>query len=388
MSIQSTTAPTEVPISATKIWDLTDSRKADSSIAEGVDLRGEIHPDLARYKGWWYCTLKESPLHRMRLIRSADGVKWESVRVFSWGDSGLVGDGKFSVTADGALMITSPVKGVEILDPAVDPLRPDGTRKGYRPLWTGSVTWLSHDGLDWGHVHACPTGFHDRSVVRYYTTWFRGAGYSIASGSGDLYKTLDGKSWLRIQENVWQNWQPSPIPSDLEGAFDPHDIHQSRGNAPRRPNETTLAFDEKDGSAWAIARNHPLYAIIGTASAPDYNDWQWRQVMLDWHGDDKVEPAWKRLGVQMGGPWLRFLSNGTLLAAGRYDASTKDEPKGPLALFTVDRDKGVLRRWGDFSTYGRQYPGIVEYEGQLWIVCGLPSKAAKFEVYLLKTPLP
>lgn len=366
-----------VPIEAAKIWDLADSMAAADGVVKGEELRGEIHPDLIRYKGWWYCGLKESPLHRMRLIRSADGRDWQSVRLFEWGEGGAVGDAKFSVTADGALMITTWAKD----------LLPHPGQVGKGPTWTASVTWLSHDGVDWGHVHACPTGFATRSVVRYWTTWFRGAGYSVDCSSGNLYKTLDGKSWLTIGEDIFSTWDSSGACRELLQTVDPNDVHQQGATAPRRPNETSLAFDPVDGMACAIARTHPFYAIIGTAKAPDYNNWTWQAARVDWDGDGKLLPAWQKLGVQMGGPWIGYLSNGLLLTAGRADASTPGKPKGRLTLFVLDRDAAILKRWGDFDGYSH-YPGIVEHEGQLWITCGRQQKADPFAVYMLKVPLP
>lgn len=373
---KSLTKQDSFPIEARKIWDLEDTRRVDPSLSPDQDLRGEIHPDLIRYKGHWYCGLKESPLRRARLIRSPDGEQWESVRVFEWGDGGLVGDPKFSVTADGALMITTHAK---------DPRRtlPGGSG----PTWTASVTWLSHDGVDWGHVHACPTGFAGRSVVRYSTTWFRGAGYSISSTSGNLFKTLDGKNWRLIREDVYSSWVP---PDEIEFSrfeVDPNDVQQQGREPPRRPNEAALAFDPHDGTACAIVRNHPLYALIGVAAAPYYTDWTWQAARVDWDGDGTLLPANQKLGVQMGGPVIKYLSNGLLLAAGRADATTPGHPKGRLTLFIVDRDNAILKRWGDFDGYSH-YPGVVEHEGRLWITCGKQQKADPFAVYLLKVPLP
>ena len=129
-----------VPIAARKIWDTEDSRRADGGLPEGVDLRGEIHPDLIRYKGYWYCGFKERL--RARWIRSADAKRWQSVRVFSW-DSGLLGDPKLSVTAEGALMITTFVKGLILLQQlAAERLQPGfglerGRRSGVQPASQG-----------------------------------------------------------------------------------------------------------------------------------------------------------------------------------------------------------------------------------------------------------
>ena len=368
-----------VPIKAVKIWDLEATRRADGGMPKDTDLRGEIHPDLVRYKGFWYCGLKESPLGRMRLIRSADGEKWESVRLFTWGETGQVGDCKFSVTPDGALMITTFCKDRIFEGIAGAEAKPR--------LWCASVTWLSHDGVDWGHVNACPTGFSSNWVVRYFTTWFRGRGYSPCTGSGNLYVTLDGKSWRLQAEDIFSTWDAPRATASMLSSFDPNDIHQKPGEAPRRPNEAVLAFDPHDGTAHAIARTHPVFAIIGTARPPDYNQWTWQATRVDWEGDGKLLPAYEKLGVQMGGPVLKYLSNGVLLAAGRADASTPGNPKGRLTLFIVDRERAILKRWGDFDGWSH-YPGIVEHENELWITCGRQQLADPFEVYLLRVPMP
>jgi hypothetical protein len=364
-----------------RIWNLDDSRRADPTLPADADLRGEIHPDLIRYKGHWYCGLREPPLNRARVIRSADGVRWDSVRLLTW-ESGLIGDLKFSVTAEGALMITTFVKALDLRSSARKPPR----------LWTASVTWLSHDGVDWGNVHACPTGFASPWIVRYETTWCRGAGYSVATITGDLYKTLDGKSWRLIQPNIWSTWRPPSVDAKRLHSIDHLDINAAPGDPPKPPSETALAFDPIDAKACALVRAHPHYAIIGTADAPDYSNWTWKPAMVDWDGDGKLQPAHERLGVQIGGPKLKYLANGLLLAAGRYDASPADAPGsvGPLALFIVDRDRGVLRRWVDLREHGlgRQYPGVVEHDDKLWVVTGLVHAGAPFELHLIQLPLP
>lgn len=318
-------------------------------------------------------------MRRMRLIRSENGEKWESVRLFTWGETGQVGDCKFSITPDGALMITTFCKD-KMFGGGMD-------NNGKLRRWCASVTWLSHDGMDWGHVHACPTGFAERWVVRYCTTWFRGRGYSPCAGSGNLYTTLDGKSWRLQAEDIFSTWDAPAATEEMLRSFDPNDIHQKPGEAPHRPDETVLAFDPATGIAYAIARTHPIFAIIGTAQPPEYKQWIWRPTRVDWNADGQLLPAYEKLGVQMGGPLFKYLSNGLLLAAGRADASTPGNPKGRLTLFIVDRDRAILKRWGDFDGWSH-YPGIVEHENELWITCGKQQLADPFEVYLLKVPMP
>lgn len=372
------TVTTAVPFTTEKIWDEQRIIQADGPfLGERPNLRGEIHPDLIRHKDYWYCGFKEGDhtCRGVRLIRSADGKQWESVRRFTWSSGHRVMEPRFSVTADGALMlstwVTGPVAGQQA----------DTTRKSLSRR--SSVTWLSHDGLDWGHVHACPTGID--APPRFGVTWDRGIGYSVQIHTGNLYRTLDGKQWDLLTQNIFSSWKPTAVSEQMLRSVDPHDIMQADGQAPRQPHETVLAFDPHDGTAWAIARVHPFFALLGTAAAPDYTDWRWRAMRVDWNGDGQTRPAPEKLGVQIGGPVLKYLSNGTLIAAGRADASTPDRPQGRLTLFTVDRENAVLKRWVAFQGYSH-YPGIVEHEGELWIVCGKQQLADPFAVYLLRTP--
>lgn len=368
-------SPTPVPIDARRIWDMAGVLSADGPFpGEEPDLRGEIHPDLIRYKGAWYCGLKEGNqpggLGRMRIIRSLDGQTWESVRVFQWSDRAM-GDAKFSVTGEGALMLST----------FMAPLQ-SGEKS---PVYHASVTWLTDDGVNWGQAYACPAGVNR---ILYSPTWHRGVGYCIAYGDGGtLFRTLDGKCWEPVVNNMFASWRPPEVSEALLRSVDVHDIHQQGGMAPREPNEAALAFDPTDGRAIAIARTHPFFAILGTAPGPDYTDWTWRATDVDWDGDGQRQPSSIMLGVQMGGPLLKYLSNGLLLAAGRADASTPGRPRGRLTLFIVDTEAGSLRRWGDFDGYSH-YPGIVEHEGQLWITCGRQQGFDPFEVYLLKVPMP
>ncbi len=371
--------------SVQKIWDLEASRRAEGGLPEETDLTGEIHPDIIHFNGWWYCTLKESKLSRLRLIRSVDGEAWQSVRIFSWGDAAIHFEGKLSVTPYGALMITSYIRGLRLCSHHAGT---EDVRVNRGGAWTTSITWLSDDGVNWGQPFVCPSGYAEHTATtRFTTTWFRGVGYSIAHPTGNLYKTLDGKSWSVLTPDVWSSWVPPKLSDEILNTHDRNDWQQSQGMAPRRPHETTIAFDPLDGSACAISRAHPFFAIMGTATAPNYDDWQWQTTRVDWDGSGKLAPAAEKLGVQIGGPYLRYLSNGLLLAAGRADASTPDAPKGRLTLFIVDPQKAILKRWGNFDGFSH-YPGIQEHNGELWIVCGKQQRIDSFAVYLLKAPLP
>lgn len=402
---------TIVRYQAKKIWDIDNIIQSDGALPPGWLSPGdEIHPDLIRYKGYWYCGLKEGPPalrhpRWARIIRSADGEQWESVKRIDWA-GGHVADLKFSVTGDGMLMVHTMVCDMSIPQGAVIPQDPDRPEHGL--IKRMSVTWLTRDGLDWGSMYACPTGYN---TTRYDVTWFRGMGYSLAYSykdtRGTLYRTGDGKSWRALMNNVYGGWSaPKLAESDLPVDDQRLKYVAWENNQQRRgvdvnnlaledrrggfaftpPSEAALAF-EPDGTAVALVRAHPVFAILGTAPAPFYDQWTWRATRVDWNNDGKLRPAGELLGVQMGGPILRRLSDGRLIAAGRADSSTATEGLGRLTLFEVDVANAILKRFGDFDGYSH-YPGVVEHEGELWITCGKQQRQDAFGVYLLKAGVP
>jgi hypothetical protein len=131
------------------IWDV-------SRIEDGDDWRIEF-PDLMRFKGNWYCAFREGRIHgnhpsgRAQVIRSADGENWESAALFEW-EGGDVRDPRFSVTADGSLMLNTSIFFVSSqprpsgkfyqLDHAGTP-----DTKNEAEVARQSVTWLSRDGV-------------------------------------------------------------------------------------------------------------------------------------------------------------------------------------------------------------------------------------------------
>ena len=394
-----------------EIWDLDSIANADGALPEGPPPGGEIHPDLIRYKGYWYCGLKEGPHgvrdypSRARVIRSADGEKWESVRRVEWA-GGHVSDLKFSVTGDGLLMMNTIVSDMAFGAQDEPPARPDRPETGR--IRRMSVTWLTEDGVRWGGVHACPTGF---STVRYVVAWHRGMCYSVGYGlkdeRGTLYRTADGRTWHTLATNIYDSWhcpevRVEDMPPDDQRlrhavqqgnvrrvGVDANDITQAAdrgGFAPKPPSEAALEF-LPDGTAVAVARAHPVFAILGTAKPPYYEEWTWRAMQVDWNRDGNLRPAGELLGVQMGGPMLRWLSDGRLIAASRADASTETKGIGRLTLYLVDVQNAVLERLASFDGYSH-YPGVVEHEGKLWISCGKQQRADLFGAYLLQTELP
>lgn len=351
-----------------KIWDIPRSDFAEREYRrrlkeEPLSGMGEIHPDLVRYKDCFYCCFGEPrgeasvfrvPGGALRIIRSADGEHWQTV---SLGEVGR----RFSVAADGRLMAnkytwTPSREGESEPARSIDELSSPNPAKPVRL----SVSWLSSDGLDWSG----PYTHNGYNTFRWDVAWHKGFGYCLAycgkDFAGTLYRTPDGIQWEEVARVCF--------PEAHRHGYE----------------EATLAFDPKDDSVVAVVRAKPVYAIIGRASAPNYDDWKWDDALVDLEGNGKLKPAHEMLGPQMGGPKLLRLSDGRLMVAGKADASTPTANLGRNEFYWLDPERPVLTRFARFDGF-MHYPGIVEHDGVLWMTCG---KRGPFEVYLVKIELP
>ena len=352
-------------IQGTRIWDVT-------RITDRETVRVELS-DLVRFKGHWYCGFREAEIHgshpsgRGRIIRSADGEAWETAALFDW-DAADVREPKFSVTAEGMLMVNTSmpfcsrearpdgryyllgVRGV----PASD-REPDVARQ--------SVTWLSADGVTWSAAYACPSGVN---TWRWEVEWHNGMGYSVGycgkDARGTLYRTRDGKSWRVLKEDFF----PS-----------------GRGN------EASLAFGLDDTAYCLLRAGGPVPKApvppgacppaIGIGKPPYYQEWEWREVTVDWEGD--VRPAAELLRAPFGGPRLMRASDGRFFAVGRVLGPGRDT--GHITLFHVDPERARLTYVEEFT--GTTYGGIAEHDGALWAShCSSDVSA----VYLARVEMP
>lgn len=347
------------------IWDL-------ARIPGRKKARMEL-TDLARFKGYWYCSFREADSHDNhptgagRIIRSADGETWESVALFEW-EGADVREPKLSITSEGHLMANTSIYFVSKQPRADGTYHQLDTHVG-RPhddseagVLRQSVTWISTDGTTWSSAYACPTGIN---TWRWAVTWNNGMGYSIAHPglggkdvNGTLYRTRDGKSWRPLLEEIY--------PSDSQG------------------NEAALAFDA-NGTARSLLRaggsKDMIGAMIGTARAPDYQKWVWKTPTVDWKGDGTFRPTKEVFRVTLGGPKLMRLSDGRLLGAGRMLGPGQED--GRIALFWVDADAATLTRFAEID--GTSYAGVVEHEGILWVSC---VKTDASGIYLARMKLP
>lgn len=282
--------------------------------------------DLIRFKGYWYCTFREGESHiagtgKIRIIRSADGKLWKSAALFEM-DGCDLRDPKFSITAEGELMVNSLVLFISYKT---------------RPYLCQSITWLSADGENWGSVYACNSGIN---TWRWGVTWYKGLGFSMAywgkDTTGTLYTTCDGKSWNVCATKVFP---------------------MGKGN------EASIDFG-LDGTAYCLLRDGPGgMAHLGIAYSP-YKEWKW-----------------KDLGMYAGGPEIIRLKDNRILAVvrlheGGLPPSEKmpglsDNPGGGrTSLCWIDPEKGIMKEFLTLPSGGHgghSYAGVVEHEGWIWI---------------------
>jgi hypothetical protein len=275
--------------------------------------------DLILFRGNWYCAFREAEIHnnhdtgRARVLRSADGKTWKPVALFEWA-GGDVRDPKLSITPEGQLMLNTSIFFIS-----------------KTPYQRRSVTWLSSDGETWSDVFACTSGIN---TWRWSVTWHNGVGYSFGitgkgltpgnEAFGTLFTTGDGKIWTPLAKNVF--------PGD-------------------QGNETSIVFGEND-IAYCLLRNGGAYpgpggyrtGHLGIAKSP-YTEWTWSDL-------DKV----------IGGPEMIRLKDGRLLAGVRMHGKT--------ILAWIDPERGIMKKFLVLPSGGQggsSYPGIVEYEGMIWI---------------------
>src|SRR5437868_13120886 len=160
--------------------------------AELVDVRriGDAAPhnaftDLVRHRGHWFCTFREGQAHvspdgAIRVLHSADGVKWESAARLTSATADLR-DPKMSAAPDGRLMLLA---GAALHRPA------GHTHESY--------VWFSDDGRAWGE----PVRVAAPGDWLWRVTWHKGTAYGVGyatKGKGvRLYRGADGRTFTPL----------------------------------------------------------------------------------------------------------------------------------------------------------------------------------------------
>jgi len=371
------------PLRGKKIWDL--SRMTDSH-----EKRLEL-TDLVRFKGAWYCGFHEGEIHnshpsgRARIIRSVDRETWETAALFDW-DCADVREPKFSVTAEDRLMVNTSLSFCSREareDGKYYQLDKAGTPEtdAEETLARQSVTWLSADGERWSGAYACPTGVN---TWRWEVSWHNGMGYSVGYGgkdsNGALYRTRDGKSWRA----VLNDFLPGGHGNEASLAFGADDTAYCllRDGRLRSARQAALDSDGREVQARQARNVHgAALPMFGVGKAPYYQEWEWKDVRVDWEGDGRALPVENVFRAPLGGPKLLRLSDGRYAAAGRVLGPDRDD--GRITLFMVDPEDAVLTRFAECD--GTTYGSIVEHEGRLRVSYAASDVSA---VFLAEATLP
>lgn len=285
--------------------------------------------DLVRFQDQWFLSFREANAHAvsgdgdLRVIRSADGVVWESVALLDYGPEWDMRDGKLHVTSDGRLMLNT----------AAAPLAATSQRQ--------SLVWFTDDGLDWSDG-PYPVGEPN------WWLW----GVEVHPTSGDVYGVGYGPTTshprttrlYRSTDGIAYTTLVPTLTSDPETG------------------ETALLFRD-NGSAVALVRDNTgaERSLLGTSSG-DYTDWTFREI-------DK----------RVGGPELIELPGGAILAASRlYD------PVQRTSLSWIDLETGRMTELLTLPSGGdTSYPGMVWHNDELW-VSYYSSHEEKTSIYLAR----
>ncbi len=297
--------------------------------------------DLARFRGNWYIAFREgrghsSPDGALRVIASPDGVRWDSVALFS-SATGDLRDAKFSLTSDGRLMLNG---AAALHQPAAAKHQ--------------SLAWFSSDGAGWSGAAAVG----EPNVWLWRAVWHKARAYGLGYSTGEtkfarLYVSRDGRRY-----DVW-----------VEKLFEDD-----------YPNEAAMLF-LKDGTALCLLRRDggakaPLSAPPKATTAqlgrarPPYREW-----------------IWTDLGVRIGGPQMLRLPDGRIVAAVRlYGEKPIGNPR--TALCWLDPAAGTLTEFLALPSGGdTSYAGLVFHAGHLW-VSYYSSHQGKASIYLALVKFP
>jgi hypothetical protein len=280
--------------------------------------------DLVVFRDRLWCCFREATAHHswdgsIRLLSSSDGRRWEA-RVQLIEEGADLRDPKLLVTRDGALQLSCARARQE----------PTGRK-------VQSIVYDSPEGETW----SAPRSIGDANIWLWRIT---------LAPTGQA---------LSIGYAIAEPWHVR--------LYEGPDLAELRVVVPRlfeegKPSEHGLAFGA-DGKCYCLLRRDS-----GTATAqlgmsePPYRSWDW-----------------KDLGVRIGGPCLKRLSEGSLIAAVRlYESSVH------TALCQLDPGAGRLtERLALPSSGDTSYPGLAFFDGALW-VSYYSSHEGKTAIYLAR----
>lgn len=268
---------------------------------------------LARFNEQWYCAFREGEGHvsndgALRVIRSTDGARWESVAHIT-SDTADLRDAQICVTPDHRLMLS----GAAALH------QPAAVRHQ-------TMAYFSSDGENWSEGIA----IGEPNLWLWRVTWHRdrayGIGYATAVANPDdrfirLYQSGDGSVFETLVERLRER---------------------------EYSNESSMVFTIDDMCYCLLRRDQspvPATGLLGIARPP-YTQWEW-----------------KDLRAQIGGPAMIQIPDGRFVAAVRlYDSKVR------TALCWIDPSAGTLREFLTLPSGGdTSYAGLVWHDDQLWV---------------------
>lgn len=173
-----------------------------------------------------------------------------------------------------------------------------------------NFVWFSNNGEDWGE----PIQIAENNIWIWSVTWHDGVAYGVGyhttppSSKTRLYKSEDGINWETLVLEFYEG------------------------------NESSIVF-KPDGTAICYMRSGNA---IGT-SKPPYKEWTWKPT------------------INLGGPKIIMLDDGRFIAGGRTQWGT-------MVLFEIDPETGETAELLKLPANGdSSYPGLVYYDGVLWV---------------------
>jgi len=328
LQVKAQDLPSDVSIQ--KIWD------------QG---RHNAFTDLILFKGVFYCTFREGTGHipnkdnkgngQVRILRSVDGKKWESVALLE--KEGLdLRDSKLSITPSGKLMV---IMGGSFYN--------KGELKGRAP----QVSFSNSKGTKFSKPKDIVI---DPEIVSWgdwiwRVSWYNNVAYGLdyqigpkeKDGPTSMYlvKSKDGKKFKKVSK------------IELDGF----------------PNEATVRFG-KDGTLYAVIRRETEDKMgVFAKSNPPYTDWQYT-----------------KLNEQLGGPDFLFINDEAYILGSRTHRKGIPPYTGIfLGNKNTDKLKEVLKLP---SSGDNSYTGMVIHEGKLKFSY-YSSHEGKTNIYFAEVPL-
>lgn len=296
--------------------------------------------DLVRYRGYFYCALREGVDHspqepssrgKIRIIRSTDGRDWSPVALIENGRVDLR-DPKLSVTPDRRLMVLMGGVDYEFTEDGRD---------------VASIQPYASYSDERGSTFTHPKPARIDSSLDSPTNWLWNVTWHEGSAYGVLYQVAEGYGLHLVRGERRAGYE-------LETTLD----------VSGRPSEGVVRFNSGGAMEMILRRGGDQADYLGF-SDPPYISWSWREVSR-----------------QIAGPALLVLDDGTRVMAAR---TTFGESKETVV--------GVLEKDGRFHNLIRLpsggdngYPGLAEHDGSIW-VSYYSSHALKPSIYLAEVPV-